>query len=75
MPSTASEMNVLMIGLFLLLLVDLIRYLRKERLDEFLSKQNLWFRWGVLLLLIGAIAVFGIYGPEYDAKQFIYFQF
>ena len=69
------EMNVLMIGLFLLLLVDLIRYLRKERLDEFLSKQNLWFRWGVLLLLIGAIAVFGIYGPEYDAKQFIYFQF
>lgn len=69
------ELNVLLMALLLLLLVDLIRYFRKERLDEFLSKQNLWFRWGVLLLLIGAVAVFGVYGPEYDAKQFIYFQF
>ena len=29
----------------------------------------------VLLALIGAVAVFGIYGPGYDAQQFIYFQF
>ena len=69
------EINILLLGLVLLFLVDLIRYFRKERLDEFLSAQNLWFRWGVLLFLIAAIAIFGIYGPEYDAKQFIYFQF
>lgn len=69
------ELNVLLMALLLLLLVDLIRYFRKERLDEFLRGQNLWFRWAVLLFLIGAIAVFGIYGPGYDAKQFIYFQF
>ena len=69
------EMNILFLGLVLLLLVDLIRYFRKERLDAFLSCQNLWFRWGVLLFLIVAVAVFGIYGPEYEAKQFIYFQF
>ena len=31
--------------------------------------------WGVLLALIAAVAIFGIYGPGYDAQQFIYFQF
>ena len=25
--------------------------------------------------LIGAVAVFGVYGPGYEASQFIYFQF
>ena len=29
----------------------------------------------VYLLLIASIVVFGIYGPEYDATPFIYFQF
>ena len=70
-----QEMNILCLSLVLLLLVDLIRYFKRERLDVFLKQQNLWFRWGVLLFLIGAVAVFGIYGPGYDAKQFIYFQF
>ena len=28
-----------------------------------------------LLALIAAVAIFGIYGPGYDAQQFIYFQF
>ena len=69
------ELNILFLGLILLLLVDLIRYIRRERIDTFLAGQNLWFRWAVLLFLIGAIAVCGVYGPAYDAKQFIYFQF
>lgn len=69
------ELNILVMGLVLLLLVDLLRYFKKENLDVFLAGQNLWFRWVVLLGLIAAIAVFGIYGPAYDAKQFIYFQF
>lgn len=69
------EMNVLFVGLLVLLLVDLVRYLKKQQLDTFLAGQNLWFRWGVLLGLIAAVAIFGIYGPGYDAQQFIYFQF
>lgn len=44
-------------------------------MDAFLAEQNLWFRWGVLLALIAAVYIFGIYGPGYDAQQFIYFQF
>ena len=69
------EMNVLFVGLLILLLVDLVRYFKKQQLDVYLAKQNLWFRWGVLLALIAAVAIFGIYGPGYDAQQFIYFQF
>ena len=69
------EMNVLFVSLLVLLLVDLIRYLKKQQMDAFLAEQNLWFRWGVLLALIAAVYIFGIYGPGYDAQQFIYFQF
>ena len=69
------EMNVLFGSLLVLLLADLVRYFKKQQLDAFLAEQNLWFRWGVLLALIAAVAIFGIYGPGYDAQQFIYFQF
>ena len=37
-----------------------------------------WSRHAVrvaVLALIAAVAIFGIYGPGYDAQQFIYFQF
>lgn len=70
-----QELNILFLSLICLVLVDLVQYFGRKRLDVFLKEQNLWFRWGVLLFLIGAVAVFGIYGPGYDAKQFIYFQF
>ena len=69
------EMNVLFGSLLVLLLADLVRYFKKQQLDAFLAEQNLWFRWGVLLALIAAVTIFGIYGPGYDAQQFIYFQF
>lgn len=70
-----TEIHILAVSLAVLLLAELVRYFKKQQFDAFLAGQNLWFRWGVLLALIGAIAVFGVYGPGYDASQFIYFQF
>lgn len=69
------EMDILIIALIGLLLVGLIRYLKKETIDQFLMEQNIYFEWGVLIFLIAAIFVFGMYGPTYDPQQFIYFQF
>lgn len=69
------EMNILFLSLLLLFLVDLIRFKRGELLDAFLWKQNLWFQWFTIIGLILLIFVFGEYGPEFDPKQFIYFQF
>ncbi len=69
------EMNILVVGLAVLLFVDLLRYLKNKKIDAFLENQNLWFRWGAIFALIFAIIIFGKYGANFDAQQFIYFQF
>lgn len=69
------EANVLIVSLMILLLVDLVRYRKNQRLDVFLQGQNLWFRWLVCITLFVMVWVYGVYGPVYDASQFIYFQF
>lgn len=69
------QTNILLVALFILFAADLIRYRKKQRIDEFLMVQNIWFRWLFLFVMIVMIAVYGVYGPVYDAKQFIYFQF
>lgn len=42
---------------------------------SFIIGMPLVVRWSVLLVLLFACVVFGIYGPGFDASQFIYFQF
>lgn len=62
-----------MISILILLFVSLLqeRYsLRKE-----FAKQNIIFRWIILYTAIFSILIFGIYGPGYDASQFIYNNF
>ena len=70
-----TEMNILIISIVILLLVDMIRLFKGMTLDAFLFTQNIWFEWVVLIGLILMIFIFGEYGPTFDAKQFIYFQF
>ncbi|MCR5674939.1 MAG: MBOAT family protein [Lachnospiraceae bacterium] len=69
------EAHVLFAALILLLMVDLLRYFRKEELWDLLVRQNLWFRWGVMLALLLGILVYGVYGAQFDSAQFIYFRF
>ncbi len=69
------ECNILAAGTAVLLLVDLVRYKKRQTFSEFLAEQCIWFRWGVLLAMLAAILVFGMYGIQFDSKQFIYFQF
>lgn len=70
-----KEMHILLIALCVLFLIDLIRYKHNLLLDIYLDTQCLWFKWGSIFFLFFSIIIFGIYGPEFDAKQFIYFQF
>lgn len=70
-----QEMHILFAAVLLLLFVDIVRFRYKETIDVFLEKQCLWFRWGMIFLFLLFILIFGIYGPTFDAKQFIYFQF
>ena len=38
------------------------------KIREALARQNLVFRWGMIFLLLAAVIIFGVYGPEYDAS-------
>ncbi len=69
------EAHVLLAALVILVAVDLLRLLKKEELYAFLLRQNLYFRWGVLVLLAVMIVVYGVYGVDFDSSQFIYFTF
>ncbi len=42
------------------------------RIREALERQNLYFQWLMVLGILLTTAVFGVYGPGYDASAFIY---
>lgn len=70
----AKEWNVLLASSTFLMIVDILRY-KGVNLTEIFMKQNLWFRWVVFYVGIFVIIIFGVYGAQYDASRFIYFQF
>lgn len=70
-----TEVHILVIALFVMLLVDAIQYVRDVRIDEIVLSQNLWFKWLFIVVFITVIWVLGIYGPAFNSSQFIYFQF
>lgn len=69
------EMNVLLVGIVVLLLIDILRYVKKKQFSDFMMEQNIWFRWIVVIAMILACVVYGVYGIDFDSSQFIYFQF
>lgn len=69
-----TDFNILSFSLFLMILVDVFAYKGKD-LKALFVKQNPLFKLLFTVLVIGFIALAGVYGPLYDASQFIYFQF
>ncbi len=70
-----KEVQILIIALVILFLVDIIKDKKNLTLDIFLENQCIWFKWGCIYFLFFFILVYGVYGPSFDANQFIYFQF
>lgn len=58
-------------GLSILLIVSILQE-NGRSIREWLEKQNLVFRWIVLIGLIAGLIVFGMYGPGFNAASFIY---
>lgn len=69
------QFTVLLLSLIVLLVSDCIKYKTGNGVVQFLETQTIWFRWGIYLMLFMSILIFGIYGPDMDNSQFIYFQF
>ena len=59
-----------------LLLVRKISMMQEQgSVREYIAGKNIVLRWAIYYAAIFAILIFGIYGPGYDAKDFIYMQF
>ena len=60
--------------ILLLMAVDMLHE-RGIHIRETVAAQGIVFRWGVYFTAVFAILIFGIYGPEFNAADFIYQQF
>ena len=69
-----KEMGIVVASVLVLLVVGILQE-NGVKIRETLAKQNIFFRWGLILLLIAVILVFGVYGPSYNASDFIYGRF
>lgn len=62
------------LAILVIFAVDLLHE-RQVRIRDWILGQNLIFRWIVYLTALFVVLIFGFYGPNFDAAQFIYFQF
>lgn len=74
MGLTLATRNILIVALLILLVVDVCKY-RGMNIIEWVCRQGIWLRWLIYFSGIFGIIIFGVYGPRFDASQFIYFQF
>ena len=70
-----EERWILLIAVLVLLIFDRVKKRSGQAPDRFLMGSRLSTEWGVIIFLIVSIFVFGEYGPTFDPKAFIYFQF
>ena len=70
---SAPEFAAALIGIAAVLIADVL----SQRLDlrAFLLNRNAAFRWTAYLAAALIILIFGVYGSQYTAEQFIYSQF
>lgn len=70
-----QEVFILLFAVLLLLAVDMLLVRKNMSLDVWLSSQWVVFRVLFVLFIVMYTVVYGIYGPGFSSKQFIYFQF
>lgn len=68
------EMLVLCLSLVVLFVISLAKY-KKVEIRDWIFSQGICFRYILYLAGVFSVLIFGIYGSNYDASQFIYFQF
>ncbi|MDO4617932.1 MAG: MBOAT family O-acyltransferase [Clostridia bacterium] len=74
MGLSTPDLFVLLISIVILIFADKLKY-KNFGANKAIMDMHLILRYVLFLFLIFATLVFGIYGPGYEATQFIYFQF
>ena len=67
---TVKDMNLIVICLGLFALIS--HFQMQGSVREWIAKQGIVFRFGLTILALLAVIVFGIYGPGYNAASFAY---
>ena len=67
------DFAVLVLALLLIWKISL--WQEKESVREAVAGYNIVFRWGLYLGAVFAVLIFGMYGPGFDASNFVYMQF
>lgn len=69
-----KEFQFMIISILILFIADFIKW-KGYSVRYWVYKQELWFRWAFYIISILTVLIFGIWGAEYNASAFIYFQF
>ncbi len=70
----SKNMKVLFFSILVILFADYMKY-KGIKIRETIIAQELWCRWLCYLAAFWFILIFGVWGGNYDASSFIYFQF
>lgn len=68
---TFADVNLLIIGVVTMIVVGILRE-KYGYARTWMQKQNTAFRWVVWLSLFAVVLIYGMYGPGFDASNFIY---
>lgn len=69
---TSTDYHILVFFIGIVIIASLLKYFTKKSVREFVSGQNIVFRWILYILLVYAIIVYGCYGVGFDSASFIY---
>ena len=65
---------VLLIAMMVMLMVETLQEL-KVGVYDYVMQQNIVVRWLIYYGIIIALIIFGIYGPQFDTSNFIYYKY
>lgn len=69
-----ADFRLMWVSLLVLLVVGILHE-KGIHIREKLDLQQRWFRWLIIFLGIFAVVIFGMYGPGYNASDFVYERF
>jgi len=69
-----KNLGLIVVAIAVILFADFCK-IKGITIRKVILKQDYWFRWLFIALAIVVIVTFGIWGPNYNEANFIYFQF